>query len=491
MLRSWTGLVLIFLSIGSVPARAAEVQPLDYVPSNAAVFAHLRVGDLLDSPLYQNLRKTSAKEIDGLFDEAYPTLGLRLDSVETATFFYPTMPMGPGDETTFVIIVSTRKPYDKVTLFKEIRDKRKEQVKDGHFPLANKLYLKFLDEKSFVVLHEIHFEMFKKPPAPQDKDGVVTEALKMARDKHHFAASIDFSKLPNELFTAAPPELQPFLPLLKAKTTAFFADLKEKDLQVGINLVTTDANAALDAERSFKLLMKLASDNLGDAFKEEKPSENFRIALPLLKELERGINQVKTTRDGARLDNLMTLKTDQPLGEVISKLVNRVRAAENETQSLSWRVALLPQLGEENLYKQFRLDEPWDSEHNFALAKKMPKVFASSAKKSEIDTHFRLFHSNGAVFDLIQPRQLTEIKDGASNTIMVVESAESSPWTKPDDFEFEEKLAIEKLIRFTDGKTSALFADGSVRTVKKGLGDKTWRLLIQRDDGEVLPDLDK
>src|SRR5207253_5726964 len=45
---------------------------------------------------------------------------------------------------------------------------------------------------------------------------------------------------------------------------------------------------------------------------------------------------------------------------------------------LSWRVALLPYLEQDNLYKQFKLDEPWDSEHNKKLIARMPKVFASS-----------------------------------------------------------------------------------------------------------------
>src|SRR5687768_11208075 len=34
---------------------------------------------------------------------------------------------------------------------------------------------------------------------------------------------------------------------------------------------------------------------------------------------------------------------------------------------LSWRVAILPMLGEEPLYKEFHLDEPWDSPHNKPL----------------------------------------------------------------------------------------------------------------------------
>src|SRR5260370_4929892 len=34
---------------------------------------------------------------------------------------------------------------------------------------------------------------------------------------------------------------------------------------------------------------------------------------------------------------------------------------------LSWRVHLLPFIEQEDLYKEFHLDEPWDSEHNKQL----------------------------------------------------------------------------------------------------------------------------
>ncbi|MBI3412168.1 MAG: DUF1559 domain-containing protein [Planctomycetes bacterium] len=43
---------------------------------------------------------------------------------------------------------------------------------------------------------------------------------------------------------------------------------------------------------------------------------------------------------------------------------------------LSWRVAILPLLEEDALYKEFRLEEPWDSPHNIKLLPRIPKVFA-------------------------------------------------------------------------------------------------------------------
>jgi hypothetical protein len=50
---------------------------------------------------------------------------------------------------------------------------------------------------------------------------------------------------------------------------------------------------------------------------------------------------------------------------------------------MSWRVAILPFVGEGALYQEFHLDEPWDSPHNKALLPKMPKVFAPLAGKAK------------------------------------------------------------------------------------------------------------
>jgi len=40
---------------------------------------------------------------------------------------------------------------------------------------------------------------------------------------------------------------------------------------------------------------------------------------------------------------------------------------------LSWRVMILPYIEQNNLYQQFHLDEPWDSEHNQKLMQQMPR----------------------------------------------------------------------------------------------------------------------
>ena len=61
---------------------------------------------------------------------------------------------------------------------------------------------------------------------------------------------------------------------------------------------------------------------------------------------------------------------------------------------LSWRVALLPYMNEDALYKQFHLDEPWDSPHNLELAKTVPFNFQSPDSPEEGNAG-RAFHGHG------------------------------------------------------------------------------------------------
>ncbi|HEY7329165.1 MAG TPA: sigma-70 family RNA polymerase sigma factor [Gemmataceae bacterium] len=62
---------------------------------------------------------------------------------------------------------------------------------------------------------------------------------------------------------------------------------------------------------------------------------------------------------------------------------------------LSWRVELLPFLGENDLYNEFKRDEPWDSPHNRKLITKMPAVFAPPGVKTSRphSTYYQVFVS--------------------------------------------------------------------------------------------------
>src|SRR5947209_16631798 len=86
----------------------------------------------------------------------------------------------------------------------------------------------------------------------------------------------------------------------------------------------------------------------------------------------------------------------------------------SEKPLLSWRVALLPYLEQENLYRQFKLDEPWDSEHNKKLAAQVPQVYALDGAKTPEPgmTFYRMFVGPDAWRGGMG---LSDIKDGSAN----------------------------------------------------------------------------
>ena len=102
---------------------------------------------------------------------------------------------------------------------------------------------------------------------------------------------------------------------------------------------------------------------------------------------------------------------------------------------LSWRVAILPYIEEDTLYKQFKLDEPWDSEHNKKLIEKMPKIYAPVRVKAQPgETFYQSFYGPKTVFDPKAKRPtLAAISNanGISNTVLVVEAGVPTVWTKP------------------------------------------------------------
>ena len=153
---------------------------------------------------------------------------------------------------------------------------------------------------------------------------------------------------------------------------------------------------------------------------------------------------------------------------------------------LSWRVAILPFIEQDQLYKQFHLDEPWDSEHNKALIQFMPKTYALPADKAKHDppaTYYRVFVDNGAMFDLKRGVTFAQVTDGLSNTLMVVEAADAVPWSKPDELDYDPQKAPKLGFHFGD-RANVLLGDGSVRAIRKTLPERTLHLLIQRSDGQ-------
>ncbi len=162
---------------------------------------------------------------------------------------------------------------------------------------------------------------------------------------------------------------------------------------------------------------------------------------------------------------------------------------------LSWRVQLLPFLDENELYAQFRLDEPWDSEHNKALIAKMPAVFAcptSHHLPSEGKTCYQVPHGKGTILSREYGGKLQDFTDGTTRTIMAVETGDEAAviWTRPDDWPVDDDVRFTPLLGHHAGGTNILFADGSLRFVSDKIRQNILKALTTRDGGEVIGDND-
>ena len=154
---------------------------------------------------------------------------------------------------------------------------------------------------------------------------------------------------------------------------------------------------------------------------------------------------------------------------------------------LSWRVLILPFVEEGALFKQFKLDEPWDGETNKKLVDKMPKIYApvrGQAKAGE--TFYRGFAGKMAPFgpDHGKGSQFSDFRDGTSNTGLIFEAAEPVVWTKPDDLPFDPAKPLPKLGGLFDGQFNVAMADGSVRRFRADADEKELKKLINPADGE-------
>jgi hypothetical protein len=154
---------------------------------------------------------------------------------------------------------------------------------------------------------------------------------------------------------------------------------------------------------------------------------------------------------------------------------------------ISWRVAILPFIEEDKLYKEFKLDEPWDSDHNKKLLARMPKIYGASDAKSDHSTFYQVFVGKGAAFDGgVKKINFANFTDGTSNTLLAAEAAKAVPWTKPEDLPYDPDKALPKLGGLFEDGFHALYADGYVQFIKKNIKQETLCALITRNGGEVV-----
>lgn len=229
------------------------------------------------------------------------------------------------------------------------------------------------------------------------------------------------------------------------------------------------------------------------------------LLLPTIQQVQEGNRRVQSQKRLQQLALAMHAYNDD-----FGQLPPAVVYDRNGRPLYSWRVVLLPYLGEAGLYEQFKLDEPWDGPHNRPLLSRMPAVYAPPGRQpgEPYATYYQVVDGPGAMFESdlghsggrplrwhvdlglregnVTVRLPSGVPDGSEYTLLITEGPEPVPWTKPRDIAFRPGqplvLGSELFARGFD----AAFADASVRFLDKQAPSGVLEALVTRAGGEVV-----
>ncbi len=164
----------------------------------------------------------------------------------------------------------------------------------------------------------------------------------------------------------------------------------------------------------------------------------------------------------------------------------------------SWRTLILPYIEEYARYDQIDFSKPWNDPVNARLASPIPSVYRCPSdkqlKSGDVTTSYvavigaaTMWRSGG------KPVSISDITDGISNTICVVESnANRINWMSPNDILYSQLIAqIQKgncdlLSSQHPGGAQVSLADGSCRYVSRTVPEDMISAALTINGGEIV-----
>ncbi|MFO0939271.1 MAG: DUF1559 domain-containing protein [Pirellulales bacterium] len=140
------------------------------------------------------------------------------------------------------------------------------------------------------------------------------------------------------------------------------------------------------------------------------------------------------------------------------------------SENLSWRVRVLPFFEQVQLYHKFDLKQDWNSDQNKPLADQCPELYGKDGKTDKC-------------WVVSEVKKFRDITDGTSNTICLIQTTTTVPWTQAKDITIEE---AEKMISgLPDGqKVIVGMYDGSVRELDNQIPAEKLHALLTPNGGE-------
>ncbi len=145
----------------------------------------------------------------------------------------------------------------------------------------------------------------------------------------------------------------------------------------------------------------------------------------------------------------------------------------SQVGTLSWRVALLPYLGEKDLYDQFDPAKPWDDPAtNWRLLQHMPAVFHSFHSDPGLTNYLAIGGDLGCFAGGVK---IGQVVDGLDDTVVVVvmDDGNAVPWTKPTDVDAVLLTRYKGYGTFAQKSFPTLLANGQVVELDRDINPNT------------------
>lgn len=152
----------------------------------------------------------------------------------------------------------------------------------------------------------------------------------------------------------------------------------------------------------------------------------------------------------------------------------------------SWRTLILPYLGQQSLYSSIDLSKPWDDPVNAQVNRLVLQVYKCPSMRDQTSpaTCYQVINDPASVFPGSAAIGMNKMRDGTSNTLLVVEAApaDAVPWMKPQDIAFT-KLLPPSGTNHTGGYNVTM-ADGSVQFISASISATQLRSMTTISGGD-------
>ncbi len=219
------------------------------------------------------------------------------------------------------------------------------------------------------------------------------------------------------------------------------------------------------------------------------------------------IGSQSISRVAASRDRSMSIRNLQRIAEALNAYAADhgsyppVATTDDSGRSLhSWRVLILPYLGEEILYNEIDLSVAWDDPINTNVARRMPSVYQhpnASQHNLDYQSGYHLVTGPGTLFPVSGPLGPADIVDDPAQTIVVIEAKPtvlSGLWTEPVEVDYDKMQGNiggnpnTEVGGLLVGGVAMATADGRGHFLPDTTDPSILRSLITPRGGERLPD---